>query len=215
MKTFIKILFLIVFIFLSYHCVRSTEWKMKYKIESTSYYDKKILKVEILDTIFQNQIDSVMKIDSLTLISLKTKLKNLQLEIGDLRKQPRPTFVDSVKIIHFKTLFDSIREYERETSIVDSRHKHYNEITDVNYYNYIDYKNDIRAYRVSIYNKNGRVSEYIIKQDYTILCPSFMIDPLDSTNDFMFQRPQLNEKNEGRRPPRFERPRKDLPGVVK
>ena len=214
MKTLIKILVVIGFIFLSYHCVRSPEWKMKDKIESTSYYDNKVYKVEILDTIFQNQVDSAMKIDSLILVSLQDKMENFTIEMVDMRKRPRPSFSDSIKIKHFKSLFDSIRYYEREISLVDSRYNHYNDISDVNYYNYIDYRNDIRGYRVSIYNKNGRVSDFIIKQDYSILCPSFMIDPPDSTEDFMFDRPRLNEKNEGKRPPRFKRPRQILPRVV-
>ena len=215
MKTLIKILVLVGIIFLSFHCVRSTQGKIIQGIKSNSYYDDvKIDSVQVLDTIFQSEIDLIMKSDSLMLVSLRIKFKDFETEIANTRKGPRPDFRDTVKIQHFKSLFDSARHYDREISMIDNRYDKYDKITDVNYYNYVDYRNDIRGYRVRIYNRNGRVNEFIIKQDYSMLCPTFIIDPPDSIPDFRFDRPRPNE-TERKRPPRFERSGKNLPRVVK
>lgn len=180
MKTFIKILVLLGFLVLAFQCKKSTEEKIIEKIKFAGIYDRaKIVKLDIIDTIYQKDIELKLKIDTMRLEYLKERYDVFSSKRDSIRRTPRPQHIDTIKMKEIKSIFDSLMVYERWIEIVDRQSDYYERLYAF-YYN----PNDIRGYRVIIHHKDGRTNDLIIEDDYRVLCPSFMLEPIDSLIKF-------------------------------
>lgn len=166
MKTIFKIsLFIGLIIFFS--CKFSYEKKIIHEIKRTNYFkDLHISKIQIVDTIFQNDVNLSIKLDSIKLSNLEYKLKKLNLTKDSLKIAPKKDLSDRNE--YFENIFYNIRHYERKILISENRQENYQKI------NYQD-QDSICGYKILIYyNKN--IDEFIISKYYELICPSFILD---------------------------------------
>jgi hypothetical protein len=167
------------------------------RIEVTSFYnDSRIVKIDVLDTIYQKDLDEVMRLDTIRLEFLKERLSEFDSLKDVVRRTPRPINSDSIGGVYVKGVFDSLMMYDRWVDMMNGRNRLYERM---NYYG--NNKTDIVGYRVVVHYKNGRVNNFVIESDYSVVCPTFMLEPIDSVISF---RP-----NTMRRPP-MRRPRMDM-----
>jgi hypothetical protein len=180
MKTFIKIIIILGFLILFSLCKKSTEEKIIEKIDLVNnYYDSKIVNLEIIDTIYQKDIISKLKMDTLRLEYLKERREIFSNKIDSLRKTSRPKHIDSIKMMNDRFIIDSLMIYDNWIDFIYEQNDYYQIL-----YNFYDNSDDIKAYRVIIHYKNGRINDLIIKSNYGILCSSFLFEPIDSIIKF-------------------------------
>ena len=193
MKTFVKIIVLLGALLFTYNCTRSTEQKMIRQIRSDNYYNRsRIVNLKIINIIHQGEVDSALKADTLRLSFLKEKYNIFNSRKDSLRRSHRPEHIDIIKMKYIKSIFDSLGIYDRWIEMVNKKSQLY-ETININYN-----EKDISGYRVLVHYKNGRTNNLILTSDYHILCPSFMLEPVDSIFKFrsnMMRRPNRMEMN--------------------
>jgi hypothetical protein len=197
---------------LALHCKRTTEQIMMKRIDETSLYDiSRIIKIDVIDTLYQSNIDEALKLDTLRLEFLKDKYQLFDSLKNEVRKTPRPDRSDTNRMKYNKSVFDSLMTYERWIEMVNDKNRLHQRIG--SYYNN---KTDITGYRVIVHYKDGRTNDFVIQSDYTLLCPYFMYEPVDSIfkfrPDFRRHEQRPNRPNQRRMP--IDRPRGYLPRVV-
>ena len=165
MKIILKILFFFGII-LFYFCTSSPENKIAREIKKTDYFKTvHISNVQIIDTIFQKNINLSNTLDSSKLINLNRELKRLNQIKDSLRLISK---IDSSKIDYIEDIFNDIRHCERKISIIENRQENYQKI------NYQD-QNSICGYKIIIYYKK-EIDEFIISRYYKLICPAFILD---------------------------------------
>lgn len=133
-------------------------------IKKTVYFSTvHINKVEIIDTIYQREVDSITLIDSSKLKIYRRELKELNIKKDSLRRIPNK---------NFGKIFDDIRQQEFKIEIVSNREDGYNQI------NFYLTKNEICGYKILIYY-NDQIDKFIISKDYKLICPAFILDTDD------------------------------------
>lgn len=186
MKLIIVILSVVVLSMLTVHCKMSTEQKMIKRINETSLYNRsRIIKVDVLDTIYQSDIDRYLKLDTIKLEFLNYRYQIFDSLKDEVRRKQGPDFNDK----YSKSVFDSLMMYDRWIEMVKDKDRTYERISSYN-------ENDIIGYRVVVQYKDGRTNDITIQSDYTFLCSYFMFEPIDSmikfTPDFRRHGPRTN-----------------------
>ena len=167
MKTFLKIS-CVLFLLLVTSCHKAPEKKMLHVLNQQEFFHSKFLSVEVLDTIFQKEVDSVMTLDQNKLDSIKASVRAMRSMLSDMRKNKdayaQQEFDSTARIgFHF------LRQFEQEMSWRESR---------MHFYEQIDLRqnaNNTAAYKINVITKKD-TDEFIIKKDYSFLCSSFILE---------------------------------------
>ena len=196
MKTLARILILIGVVVLTFQCTRSKEEIMATEINNSSLYNRsKIISVDVLDTIYQKDVELALKMDTIRLEFLKRHFERLSSTKDSVRRLSRLNNNDTIVRKYVRSVFDSISRYERWTEMVNKKSQMYEELYD---YYYSDTA-DLRGYRVLVHYKDGRTNDFIITDKYQVICPSFMIEVNDSMFNFrpnmMIKRPDKMDIN--------------------
>jgi hypothetical protein len=135
-----------------------TQDKLTRKIKRENTFEPKIENVQIIDTIYQSDINLAMSIDSLEMKVLEKQLNTLRKtipKIKNLNKEKRNSF--------YKTLHNT----EKQLDGVKDRLKH------CEYLDISSNEMNINGYVIKL-EFNGHLNESVINTEFKLLGPSFM-----------------------------------------
>lgn len=167
-----KLLLILLFILIS--CNITPEQKAVREIKKQDFIHVNIKSVQITDTIFLNEVDSVITIDLIYTDTLKK-------QIARLRNKSR-----SISPKLQKSNVDMIRRYE---NILDQRMTKLRKYEEI-YYEGVD--TTICGYHVMLITDRDTL-EVVVKKDFKPLCPALMLsDEITERRHRRSSRPQRN-----------------------